>query len=239
MEDILERVFYVGDRQVRAVMTPRPDIRWVEATAAPTEIREALGDVGRSRVLVCDGDIDHVVGVVRATDLLAQCLDGGPVDLASLERQPPFVPASMPVLQLLQKFGQSDVRLAVALDEFGSVQGVVTLNDILNDLVADVPGLSPRRAADIVRRDDGSWLIDGTVSLDDVEQAIGEKLFPITRARGSRTLGGLMLERMGRVPMEGDAIEIGTFRLEVMDMDGRRVDRVLITGRKQTSAEAV
>jgi putative hemolysin len=227
-EDILERVFYVGDRQVRAVMTPRPDIDWVEATASAADLRKALGTTGRSRVLVCESDVDQVRGVVRATDLLSQCLEGGPVDLAALMREPHFVPASMPVLQLLQRFGQSEVRLAIALDEFGSVQGVVTLNDILNDLVADVPGLSGRRATDIVRREDGSWLIDGTVSIEDVEQAVGEKILPFTRPRGSRTLGGLMLERIGRVPREGDIVELTEFKLEVVDMDGRRVDRVLV-----------
>jgi len=228
-EDILERVFYVGDRQVRAVMTPRPDLIWVEENASAAEIREVLAQTGHARLLVCAGSVDNVRGIVRAGDLLLQCLEGGPLDLRALLREPQFVPAAMPLLQLLQQFRQSGVHLAIALDEFGSVSGVVTLNDLLNDLVADVPGGVSRRTSDIVRRDDGSWLIDGTVPLEDVEQAVGEKLLPVTRARGSRTLGGLVLERLGRVPSEGDSVELtDRVRLEVVDMDGRRVDRVLV-----------
>ncbi len=227
-EDILERVFYVGDRQVRAVMTPRPDIDWIEANDTAETIHDSLVGSGHSRLLVCEGDVDHVKGVVRATDLLAQCLSGGPLDVGALLREPHFVPANMLVLQLLQRFRQSEVHMAVALDEYGSVQGVVTLNDILDDLVADVPGLVNRRASDMVRRDDGSWLVDGTVPLEDVELAIGAKLLPGGQARGSRTLGGLVLERVGHVPEVGDTVRLTGFILEVVDMDGRRVDRVLV-----------
>jgi len=138
----------------------------------------------------------------------------------------------MPVLQLLQRFRGSEVHLAVALDEFGTVQGVVTLDDILADLVADVPGLVSQRDSDIVRRDDGSWLIDGTVPLEDVEMAVGAAVLPAGppggRTRGSQTLGGLVFATLGRVPREGDAVRVGAFQLEVVDMDGRRVDRVLM-----------
>ncbi|HSJ63250.1 MAG TPA: hemolysin family protein [Gemmatimonadaceae bacterium] len=227
-EDILERVFYVGDRQVRAVMTPRPDVDWIETTAAVADVRQAMSARSHSRLLVCEGDIDHVRGVVRASDLLNQCLDGMPLDLEPLLRHPHFVPMSMPVLQLLQRFGQSEVQMAIALDEFGSVQGVITLDDILRDLVADVPGLAAGRAADVVRRDDGSWLVDGTVQIEDVEHAIGDKLLPVRRARGSRTLGGLILERLGRVPAVGESVDLDRWRLEVVDLDGRRVDRILV-----------
>ena len=230
-EDILERVFYVGDRQVRAVMTPRPDLVWIEETASADEIRDVLARTNHTRLLVCEGSIDDVRGIVRTGDLLLQCLHGGPLDLGALLHEPRFVPSAMPLLQLLQQFRQSGVHLAIAIDEFGSVAGVVTLNDLLNDLVADVPGGLGVRDSDIVRREDGSWLIDGTVPLEDVEQAVGEKLIPLSRPRGSRTLGGLVFERLGRVPSEGDSVELQHVRLEVVDMDGRRVDRVLVQRR--------
>lgn len=236
-EDLLERVFYLGDRQVRSVMTPRPDVYWIEAAAPVADIREALADHHASRFLVCEGSVDQVRGVVGAADLLLQCLAGGPLDLEPLLHPPHFVPATMPLLRLLRQFRQSEMHLAVALDEFGSVIGVVTLNDILADLVADVPGLVGRRESDLVRRDDGSWLIDGTVPIEEVEQAIGDQLLPATLGRGSRTLGGLVLERLGRVPAEGDALTLGDFQLEVMDMDGRRVDRVLVRRIGVTSDE--
>ena len=227
-EDILERVFYLGDRQVRAVMVPRPDVEWIESTASAEAMREALAHSNHAGFLVCEGDVDHVRGVVRATDLLAQCLTGAPLDLTPLLRQPHFVPATMPVLQLLQRFRASEVHLAVALDEFGTVQGMVTLYDLLADLVADVPGLVSQRDSDIVRRDDGSWLVDGTVPLEDVEMAVGTAVLPPGRTRGSRTLGGLVFATLGRVPHEGDVVRVGGFQLEVVDMDGRRVDRVLM-----------
>ena len=231
-EDILERVFYLGDRQVRAVMTPRPDVDWIEATSPAAVIRETLERSHHSRFLVCEGSVDEVRGVVRATDVLSQCLAGGALDLAALMRQPHFVPASMPVLQLLQRFRQSEIHLAVAVDDFGSVRGVVSLNDILGDLVADIPGMIGRRDSDIVRRDDGSWLVDGTVAIEELEQVLGTKVLPLGEQRGGRTLGGLILDRVGRVPGEGDVVRIGDFRLEVVDMDGRRVDRVLVQSGK-------
>ena len=145
---------------------------------------------------------------------------------------------NFPLLKLLKLFRQSDVHVAIALDEFGSVQGVATLSDVLDDLVADIPG-RVGHDSDIVRREDGSWLIDGTVPLEDVEQAIGGKLVPLDQPRRSRTLGGLLLNELGRLPAEGDTVERGHFLLEVMDMDGRRVDRVLVQQRqaRQTAAE--
>ncbi|HEX6059690.1 MAG TPA: hemolysin family protein [Gemmatimonadaceae bacterium] len=227
-EDILERVFFLGDRQVRAVMTPRPDVVWIESTMSAARIRESLERSHHSRFLVCEGSIDEVRGVVRATDVLSQCLAGGPLDLSALLRQPHFVPATMPVLQLLERFRGSDVHLAVAIDQYGSVQGVVTLNDILADLVADIPGTVSRRESDVVRRDDGSWLIDGTVPLEDVEEALGGQVLPAGRSRDGWTLGGLVFDGLGRVPRIGDVVELGGFRFEVVDMDGRRVDRVLV-----------
>jgi len=237
-EDILERVFYLGDRQVRAVMTPRPDMDWIEPGESPARIREVLERSQRAGLLVCEGNVDQVLGVVRATDMLSQCLSGTPMDLTPLLRQPHFVPVSLPLLKLLKLFRQSDVHVAIALDEFGSVQGVATLSDVLDDLVADIPG-RVGHDSDIVRREDGSWLIDGTVPLEDVEHAIGGKLVPLDQPRRSRTLGGLLLNELGRLPAEGDTVQRGHFLLEVMDMDGRRVDRVLVQQRQAgpTAAE--
>jgi putative hemolysin len=228
-EDILERVFYLGDRQARAVMVPRPDIDWIDVSSPMEDLRAALANSPqRSSLLVCEGDVDHVRGVVRAADLFSQCLGGNPLNISAALKQPLFVPASMPILQLLQRFRQSEIHLAVAVDEYGSVAGVVSLNDILADLVADVPGLAIGRHSDIVRRDDGSWLIDGTVPLEQVELTLAATVVPRTAPRGSRTLGGLVLDHLGRVPKEGDSFQLGGFHFEVVDMDGRRVDRVLV-----------
>src|SRR5690606_18982106 len=178
-------------------------------------------------LIVCDGSIDDVLGIVNHGDLLAKCLAGAPLNLTDLLVQPHFVPESLPLLRLLRMFRQSNLQVAMALGELGSVVGVVTLSDIMDDLVADIPG-AIAQDSDIVQRADGSWLVDGTVPLEDVERELGESLFPTDDVRRSRTLGGLLLNDLGRVPREGDAVSHGDFILEVVDMDGRRVDRVLI-----------
>ncbi|HLV25746.1 MAG TPA: hemolysin family protein [Gemmatimonadales bacterium] len=226
-EDILERVFLIGDRQVRSVMTPRHELVWVPPDASVTDIQAALETSTRTGLIVCEGSIDDVLGIVNHGDLLAKCLAGEPLNLTDLLVQPHFVPESLPLLRLLRMFRQSNLQVAMALGELGSVVGVVTLSDIMDDLVADIPG-AIAQDSDIVQRADGSWLVDGTVPLEDVERELGESLFPTDDVRRSRTLGGLLLNDLGRVPREGDAVSHGDFILEVVDMDGRRVDRVLI-----------
>lgn len=224
---IAERVLRMGDRPVAAVMTPRPDLDWIDVEDPPETLRERLRLAIRSRFLVSKGSLDRVLGVVRADDILAVTLADAPFDLEAHLRQPLFVPSTMPVLGLLQAFQSSDVHIAIVLDEFGSVQGVATLNDILQDLVAPDPGSLPEADSGIVRREDGSLLVDGTVPVEEVEAVTGNAL-PAERRQSYRTIGGFVMTQLGHIPRTGEHFELDGFRFEVVDMDGRRIDRVLI-----------
>lgn len=224
---IAERVLRMGDRPVSTVMTPRPELDWIDVEDPPEVIRKSLRLAIRSRFLVSKGSLDRVLGVVRADDILAVTLEGADFDLESHLRQPLFVPSTMPVLKLLQAFQSSDVHVAIVLDEFGSVQGVATLNDILQDLVAPLPGSAPEGDSGIVRREDGSLLVDGTVPVEEVEAVIGIAL-PAGRRQSYRTVGGLVMTQLGHIPRTGEHFELHGLRFEVVDMDGRRIDRVLI-----------
>lgn len=227
--DIVERVFRLGDRQTGSVATPRHDIEWVDVDAPVDTLVEAVRASDHSRLLVCEGRLDRVVGVVRARALLAQSLTGKPLDLRVLVQQPLFVPETMPVYQLLEMFRQSDVHLAVVLDEYGGVVGVATINDIFDDLVAGIPGAVDEENASIVRREDGSWLVDGALSLDDLELTLALEPMTFGERHGFRTVGGLAMDRLGHIPEVGEAFEVAGYGFEIVDLDGRRIDRLMIT----------
>ena len=227
-QDILERVFLLGDRRASAVMTPRPDIEWVDVNATPEAIRDQLGPARHARYLVCDRTIDRVVGVLRSRELLGRYLRGESFELRSIVRQPLFVPETIPVLRLLELFRRSDVRMAVVLDEYGAVYGVVTLDDILEDLVSDVPGHEDP-SSDIVQRGDGSWLVDGVLPVDDLVSLLELPDGWVAERPRYNTLAGLVMAQLGHIPAIGEHFVLGDFRFEVVDMDGRRIDRVLIT----------
>jgi putative hemolysin len=158
--EIVEGVFRLGDRQVASIMTPRPDVEWVEADADAATLRQALGTAGRGYLLVCEGSVERVVGVAYAEELLRRCLGGAAVDLRASVVQPLYVPAGMPVLRLLDELRVTRQRVAIALDEYGGMQGIVTLADILEELVGQLPTLSEEKP-DLTRAADGSWLADG------------------------------------------------------------------------------
>lgn len=226
---IAERVLRLGDRPVSAIMTPRPDIEWIEVDEPPETLRDRLAVAMRSRFLVCEGSIDKVLGVVLAADVLSACLTGKQIVLRALLRQPLFIPSTIPTLALLEAFRAAEVHVAVALDEFGNVKGIATLNDILEDLVAtSAVASSAGTDPDIVRREDGSWLVDGTLPIERLEASTGVDM-PSPQPPNYRTLAGLVMTQLGHVPRAGEHFELGGFRYEVVDMDGRRIDRVLIT----------
>jgi putative hemolysin len=178
---------------------------------------------------VCDGSVERIFGVVNAKEMLAACLRGDAFDVRPLVRQPLFVPATMPVMRLLETFRLSDAKVAIALDEFGSLQGLVTMNDILEELVADIPGRAEAGAPDIVPRDGGGWLVDGGVAIDDLLTELGIDAPEVPARRGYRTVGGLVMAVLGHVPTISERFDWAGHRFEVMDMDGRRIDRVLVT----------
>jgi len=223
---MIEGVLHLADRSVRSIMTPRPDVIWVDindpAEAVGREIRES----GYSRFPVCSGDVDELQGIVSAKALLDQSLNGLPFDLRSALSEPLVVHDGTPVLRLLDLFKQASVHMAVVVDEYGSVEGIVTMTDILEAIAGELPEHGHEGDASAVQREDGSWLVDGMTPIEEVEALVGMKNM---KGEGDfHTLAGFLLDRFGHVPTAAEHFHWNGVRFEVVDMDGRRIDKVLI-----------
>ncbi len=232
-QDMVERVFRLGDRPVSALMTPRPDIVWLDLEDSPEENRKKMIDSANSRFPVCQGGLDNVLGIMPVTDLLARSLSGEALDLTVSLRQPVFVPESTRGLKVLELFKQTGTHMALVVDEYGVIQGLVTLNDILVEIVGDVPSADELEDPQAVQRDDGSWLLDGMLAVDEFFE-----IFGVDESRGEhrgsyQTLGGFVITHLGRIPNAADSFEWDGMRFEVMDMDGNRVDKVLVVPAQQ------
>jgi putative hemolysin len=223
---MIEGVLRLADRTVRAIMTPRPDVLWLDPDDPPAAIATEIRDGGYSRFPVCRGDVDEVQGIVSAKALLDQTLRGQPFDLRAALVQPMIVHDGTPVLRLLELFKQSTVHMAVVVDEYGSVEGIVTLTDILESIAGELPEAGQDPDGGAVKREDGSWLVDGMLPVDEVEAKLG---VPGLKGEGTyHTLAGFVLERIGHVPTASEHFLWRGHRFEVVDMDGRRIDKVLI-----------
>ncbi|MBV8775694.1 MAG: HlyC/CorC family transporter [Alphaproteobacteria bacterium] len=223
---IVEMALRLGDRRVSAVMTPRTQIEFLDLDDPADEVRRQIRESSFSRFPVVQGAAHQLSGVVQVKHLLDQVLSEAPLDIRGAVRTPLFLPDTVTVLRALEVFKTTGEGLALVVDEYGDLEGLVTLHDILQALVGDLPGgidADPR----VVHRDDGSWLFDGMVALDDVKQALRLAHLPGEDA-DFHTLGGYLMARLNRVPMVADRVLVGGFRFEVVEMDGRRVDRVLV-----------
>lgn len=228
-ETIVQRVFQLSDQRVAAIMTPRPDIEWIDVDASEEELREFLASHSHTQFVVCHGGLDDVLGIVWSADLLPIAFKGSPIDLRSLTREALFVPDSMPAVQLLESFRSSHKHVALVMDEYGAVEGLVTVTDLLTAIVGDLPADASEAAGAFVSRSDGSWLVEGSAAMEEVATHFGMDQLPEDEAGAYHTIGGFVMARLGRVPKVADAFEWGGMKFEVMDMDGRRIDKVLVT----------
>lgn len=225
---MVQMVFRLGDRRVSAVMTPRTQVEWLDLTDSEDENRRKIQDSAYSRFPVVEGGPQHVVGIVQVKDLYTAALAGRPFDLRAALRAPLFVPNTVTALRALEIFKKSGAPMALVVDEYGDFEGIVTLHDILQSLVGDIADPADADSQAVVRRDDGSWLVDGMVTADEIKDLTGLPRLPGEDSDDFQTLGGFMMARINRVPKVGDHIIVDGIRFEVVDMDGRRVDRVLI-----------
>jgi putative hemolysin len=228
-ENIVQRVFQLGDQRVAAIMTPRPDIEWIDVDAGEEELREFLASHSHTQFVVCHGGLDEVLGIVRSADLLPLAFKGARIDLRSLTREALFVPDSMPAVQLLESFRGSHKHVALVMDEYGAVEGLVTVTDLLTAIVGDLPGDASEAQGSFISRADGSWLVEGSAAMEDVMAHFGLDGLPEDEKGAYQTIGGFAMARLGRVPKAADHFEWGGMRFEVMDMDGRRIDKMLVS----------
>jgi putative hemolysin len=226
---IAQMAFRLGDRNISAVMTPRTQVEWLDLGDSEEENRRKIRDSDYSRFLVVQGGPQQVLGIVQVKDLLSLLLAGRPFDIKSAVKPPIYLPSTVTALRALEIFKKSGAPMAVVVDEYGDFEGIVTLQDILQSLVGDIADQTAAGSQAVVRRDDGSWLVDGMVTVDEVKDLTGlHQLVDEEEGAGFHTLGGFMMARINRVPSVGDRFMVDGFRFEVVDMDGRRVDRVLI-----------
>jgi putative hemolysin len=233
--DMIERVLRLADKPVRAIMTPRTEIAWIDRTHPRRDIVAALKSAPHSRFVVCDGSVDNVVGVVQAKDLLDRILDGKDLSVAASLRLPMIVPDTVTAMDALERLKKDPLGLALVMDEYGSFEGVVTAADVLEAIVGDVsePGFtSPAEAAEQAPGE--IMQMDGMTPVDELKARL---LLPDLPAEGSyHTLAGLLLALLRRVPTVGDKLVFGGWLFEVLEMDGRRV--VKVRASRETLAEA-
>jgi putative hemolysin len=207
-------------------MTPRTEVVWLD----PAQPREALvreiKESQHSRFPVARGDLDEVVGVVQTKEMFAHLGETGAFDIEAVMHPPQFVPETMPVLKLLEAMRSNPVRMVMVSDEYGGVLGLITAADLLEAIAGDVALSADEAISKPVRRDDGSWLIDGMMPVDEFEQLVGVK--GLDEEEGYSTVGGLVMHLLRAVPKEGDQVERAPLTFEVMDMDGRRIDKILV-----------
>jgi putative hemolysin len=227
--EMMTNVLNLDQRHVGSVLTPRSDIVSLDVRDPIEANRAKLRGAEHTVLPLCDGGLDRVLGFVRATKVLEQVLEMGVLDLQSLAEPALYVPETMTLMTLLEQFKRTHLPLALVVDEFGDVEGLVSLTDVIASIVGDLPS-EPGEEPAIVRREDGSWLMEGSLDIDTVLRTLDDDLLLTSEDRQHyHTLGGLAMLELGRVPRTGDVFERGTYRFEVVDMDGNRVDRLLVS----------
>ena len=226
--EMVQRVFRLGDRPIRSMMTPRTEIAWLDLEE-PLEasVKEVLEST-HSRFPVARGNLDNCVGTIRIRTLLTAVVESEPVDLESMMQPPLFVGESMRALTVLEQFRETGVHIALVTDEFGGIEGLLTLNDLMEAIVGDLPSAEDQEEPLVVEREDGSWLLDGSLDIGDFKTLVDRDELPDEVSGGYHTIGGFVMHHLGRIPMAGEHFRWDGLSFEVMDMDGKRVDKILV-----------
>ena len=233
--EMIEGVLRLADRTARAIMTPRTEISWVDKHATSTQLAEVLDQRRHSRLLVCDGAVDNPIGVIHAKAVLPKIIGQGRFEVSEAMEPLSVVQDWTPVLQVLDRFKRERVHIAVVNDEYGSLKGIVTITDILEAIAGDLPEKGEDTTPAVVKRQDGTLVVDGSMPIDEFEDYVGT-----TGLSGSgqfTTLAGLALEQLGRIPETGAIFECRGLKFEVIDMDGRRIDKLLVTSLAKPSIQ--
>ena len=222
-------VFDIGDRTAAEIMTPRHRLVTVDLEQPDEANREVMLESLHSHYPVVEGSIDHVVGVVSARDLWQQALRGERMDVSAVMTEPLFVPEIGAVLDIIEEMRVSGKRDAIVVDEYGAVVGLLTLNDVLSDVVGELDAQTNTGIKGAVLREDGTWLLDGNLPAHETRELLDISDLPGEEDGHFETLGGFIMDQLGRVPEEGEYVDHAGYRIEVADMDGHRIDKLLVT----------
>lgn len=224
-QEMIEEILTLGDRPIRVAMTPRHEVFWVALDDTEAQLREEVRTCPYSRIVVArENDVDNPIGVVHKKDLLDSLLDNGEFNIEKHVQIPAFIPQSTSVLKALEILKSSKVHMAFLVDEFGAFEGVVTATDLLEMIAGDFDEGHDDAEQMIRQREDGTWLVDGQMDLDELADDLGEDF---GEHEGFHTIAGLVLHQLSRVPEEGEVLQLGRFEVEVIDMDDRRIDKLL------------
>jgi putative hemolysin len=226
--DMIEGVLRLADRSVESVMVPAGDIVWLDVNEPPEDLWREARASGHARFLVCDGELDRLLGVITLADL-GEALRQGRLDAEQHFRAPLHVPTAISLLRLLDIFRTSSVHLAIITDEYGGIHGLATPADILKAIAGELGDAGSRERAEIVRRDDDSWLIDGHLSIHELETHLDRR--DLTRGDDYHTVAGFVLWHLGRLPVAGEKLRWRDLEIEIIDMDGPRIDKVVVAPR--------
>lgn len=224
-QEMIEEILRLGDRPVRVAMTPRPEVFWIALDDTEEQLREEIRTCPYSRIVVArDNDVDNPLGVVHKKDLLDSLLGTGTFNVEAVVAEPAVIPQSTSVLKALEILKGSKVHMAFVVDEYGAFEGVVTATDLLEMIAGDFNESHDEPQGYILQREDGSWLVDGRTDIDELGEELGEEF---GETEGFHTVAGLVLHELSRVPNEGEVLQLGRFEVEVIDMDDRRIDKLL------------
>jgi putative hemolysin len=224
-QEMIEEILRLGDRPIRVAMTPRHEVFWIALDDNEETLRNEVRTCPYSRIVVArENDVDNPLGVVHKKDLLDSLLDNGEFNVERLVETPAFIPQSTSVLKALGIMKASRVHMAFLVDEFGAFEGVVTATDLLEMIAGDFDESHDDTDVNVRQREDGSWLVDGQTDIDELADALGEDF---GEADGFHTIAGLVLHQLSRVPNEGEILQLGRFEVEIIDMDDRRIDKLL------------
>lgn len=234
--DMVENVFHLGDRAVASLMTPRPDVVFLEVGDTTGRLREVLAEHRFSRFPLRGESADDVIGIVRAKDVLLRVLEEDEFNLEAVARPALFVPETTSAVKALEQMKAARVHSALVVDEFGVTVGMVTYHDVLEAIVGDLPSVDRPVDSEAVQRADGSWLVDGRLAVDDLVELLGLDERTGAVKGPYHTVGGFVASRLGALPKVADRFEFGEYVFEVVDMDGNRVDKVIVVRASATNA---
>ena len=227
--EIMHSVFKLTDRSARQVMTPRHNIVWIDLSQDSTEVAGILLDNGFTKYPVCEGSLDKLIGILNVRDYLNRHLSGAAIDLKNMLVHPVYVPENATALTILEKFKETKTYIAVIVDEYGSTEGLVTLHDLVETILGELPDITDFDSPGIVKRADGSMLIDGSMRIDDLSGELNPNPFLEIRQDDFSTLGGFVMFTLRKIPKTGEVIRFNGYQIEVADMDGKRVDKLIVS----------
>ncbi|MBY0511629.1 MAG: hemolysin family protein [Rhodospirillaceae bacterium] len=226
-KEMIEGVLRLADRSARSVMTPRTEIFWIDPSETQEELILELEQAAYSRLLVCDGTVDRAIGTVKTKDILATVLRGKKINIQEVMEPSAKIPEDLPLLKVMELFRHKGVHMAIVVDEYQVTQGIITTTDILESIAGNIPERGEDPGPSAIMREDGSWLVDGALPIDEFEDRMA--LRGLSDEGDFETVAGFALHHLKNLPKPGESFNYGSNRFEILDMDGRRIDKILVS----------